>query len=79
MNRDEAMRAWLATRPESVRRLAAEFPLGSSFAVDGERLYLLGYTEEDMLIVSPVDPAVDYDGANASKKYLCASHCRCGR
>ncbi len=67
---------WLASRPESVQKLIAEFPLGSVFNVKDTTLYLLGYTENDMLIVSEVNPSVDYEGANENKKYLCAGHFR---
>jgi len=67
---------WLSTRPECVRKLAAEFPLETTIDVDGEILYLVGYNEGDMLIMSPINPFDDYDGALANKKYICASHLR---
>ncbi len=67
---------WLATRPECVQKLAAEFPMGDVFCLGGRILYLLGWNESDMLIVSAIDPAVDYDRANESREYLCAKHCR---
>jgi hypothetical protein len=67
---------WLKTRPESVQRLAAEFPIGLAFRLNDTTLYLLGYTEEDMLIVSQINPSVDYDGANRTREYLCAEHAR---
>lgn len=75
MNDDEE--AWLATRPECVQRLAAEFPLNTVVDMpDGKRLYLCGYTEDDRLILSEIDPAVDYDAALAQRTYLCAEHLR---
>lgn len=55
-----------------------EFPLGTKVDMGGVMHHLLGYTEEDRLILSPVDPMVDYDGAVATRKYLCAAHLRDG-
>lgn len=72
----DGYQGWLATRPECVQKLAAEFPLGTVVQHDGTNLYLLGYTEDDTLIMSEIDPGVDYDGANASKVYFCAGHLR---
>ena len=68
--------AWLGTRPAAVQQLAQEFPLGSHWHVAGQVLYLLGYTEDDCLLVSPIDPAVDYQGALITKEYLHAAHVR---
>lgn len=65
---------WLASRPECVRKLADRYPIGTTFDLDGELHYLLGYTENDMLIVSLIDPSEDYDGANENKRYVCAKH-----
>lgn len=63
---------WLSTRPECVRKLAAEFPRGTRV----DRYFVIGYTEDDMLIVSLIDPSLDYDGAVESKEYVCAKHVR---
>lgn len=68
---------WLATRPKCVRRLAAEFPLGSEFDTGGGKImHLIGYTENDTLIVSPIDPSGDVDAAMECREYLCAEHFR---
>jgi len=73
----QALAEWLKTRPECVQKLAEEFPLGSKFTgPNGEPLHLLGYTETDELILSNIDPTVDYEGANANKLYSCAGHYR---
>lgn len=77
--RQAALAEWIASRPECVQKLAAEFPLGSSFKVRGETLYLVGYNENDSLIVSRFNPAIDYEAATSSQQYLCASHCREGQ
>ena len=68
---------WLATRPQSVRDLAAEFPLLTSVQMpDGKQMLVIGWTEGDSLIISPVDPRTDYDGAYSARTYLCAAHLR---
>lgn len=69
----DPFQAWLATRPECVQKLAAEFPLGTVVQHDGKALHLLGYNEDDMLILSEIDPHKDYDGANENKVYICAA------
>lgn len=75
---NEQLARWLATRPASVQKLAAEFPLDSVFDVKGVTMFLCGYTEGDQLIVSPVNPNVDYEGAYAKRTRLCVSHVRSG-
>lgn len=67
---------WVASRPPEIRALVAEFRPGLAVSVDGERHYVIGYNEGDMLIVSPINPCVDYDGALADKVYVCAAHFR---
>jgi hypothetical protein len=64
---------WLATRPDSVQKLAKEFPLGTTFQFAGEEgptLHLIGYTENDWLIVSRVDPFQDCEAARLVSEYL---------
>jgi hypothetical protein len=73
---EKGFQEWLETRPESVRKLAAEFPLGSSIINGDDVFYLLGYTENDMLIISDINPGVDYEGALENTQYVCASHAR---
>lgn len=79
MNREDAQREldeWLKSRPECVQRLAAEFPLGTELWLGGKVHYLIGYTEDDMLIVSHINPSFSHDGAMRVKKYVCAEHFR---
>lgn len=50
----DSMKAWIASRPECVRRLAAEFqPMDLVQMPDGGRWHIIGYTERDELIVAP--------------------------
>lgn len=71
-----AMEEWLSTRPRCVQEMAREFPPGASFIMAGVLHYIVGYREPDVLMVSPFNPAVDYDRALAHKKYMCAEHLR---
>ncbi len=65
---DFELEKWLADRPESVKALAREFPPGTVFigVPNNTRVYVLGYTENDVVICSRVNPAEDY--AAATKK-----------
>ena len=71
-----ALQAWLDTRPERVRRLAAEFPLRTLVNMRGVLFFVIGYTEDDSLIVSQTDPSDNYDAAMADRQYVCAEHLR---
>lgn len=76
MTREEAFNKWLETRPQCVQQLAKEFTIGSHFNVEGKTLYLVGYTENDQLIVSIYNPAENYEEAISTREYICASHFR---
>lgn len=71
---------WLAGRPASVQKLAEEFPFCCVLEIELEgdpvEFYLIGYTEDDSLLVSPVDPIEDYAMAMLMKRTLCAGHFR---
>lgn len=71
-------RKWLVTRPESVQRLAEEFPPMTSIEVHGVPHYVFAYDESDGLIVTPVDPRKNYDFAYQSRRTVCAAHVRDG-
>lgn len=73
---NKAYNAWLKTRPKRVQKLAKEFPMGTCVQFGGEMLHLLGWTENDSIILSPINPSEDYDGALDKKVYACASHLR---
>lgn len=70
----DSLRAWLASRPECVQKLAAQFSFDAEYIIDGTSYYLLGYTEQDKLILSPIDPNQNYDAAMSNKIYVCAAH-----
>lgn len=69
---------WLQTRPPVIQALAREFPPHTSIVVEGESHYVIGWNEEDMVIISPVNPSEDYAGAVAAQQYVCAAHLRKG-
>lgn len=73
-------KAWLATRPKSVRLLAKEFPPGSVIQIGSDSnskiFYVLGYTESGMIMVSTYDPATAYKNALNNTQYICAEHLR---
>lgn len=50
-----AFLTWLADQPDSVQKLACEFP-HSVLELDGRRVFLLAYRDDDSLVVSPLDP-----------------------
>lgn len=82
MTSPNLLQAWLATRPPCVQKLAAEFPINSAIDprltkhVGSEMYFVFGYTEDDRLVISAIDPHKDYEGALANRKYVCASHLR---
>lgn len=72
--------AWVASLPPAAQTLAAEFPLGTSFAFELEGAptvwYVIGYVATDHLVVTTVDPFVDYDAAHGVRIQVCAGHFR---
>ncbi len=77
-----AIRDWISTRPPAVQALAAEFPPGAYFDVEDTddeidgRLFIVGWTEDDRIMLSAVDPLEDYDVAHALRFPVCAHHFR---
>lgn len=79
MTKDEAeaqWKAWVASRPEKVQKLIAEFPPNSLVMLEEKPHHILGWTEDDMLILTDTDPGVDYDLAMQRKVYIHAHHLR---
>lgn len=69
---------WLQGKPAIIRQLANRFPYpGRRFIFEshGDRnLWLLGFTEGGMLIMSTVDPVEHYEEAQKNPVYVCAEH-----
>jgi hypothetical protein len=65
---------WMESRPECVQELAKRFPIHSRFVIEDTVYFLIGYNEDDSLIVSKINPNEDYDKAIETKEYICAKH-----
>ena len=64
---DVELGEWLKSKSDGVQLLALEFPAGTTFLnSDGILLWLVGYTDGNALLMSPIDPHKDYDAAAAS-------------
>jgi hypothetical protein len=73
------MEEWLASRPESVRKLLAEFPMGTEIMIDDRPWWVIGATEDDILVISPVAPSDNtaiYNEMMRRRKRICADHLR---
>jgi hypothetical protein len=68
--------SWIKSRPQCVQKLAAEFPLLTQLEFWGEAHFVIGYTEDDMLILSPVSPLADWNNAMTLRKRTYAKHFR---
>lgn len=70
---------WMASRPESVRKLAADFSLGDTldFGNGDDQWWIIGYTEDDMLVIAPMDPrTANYAEMMDARQHVCAEHFR---
>lgn len=66
---------WLADRPACVQALAKRHPIGGLYEVRGKDHWLIGYNEANLLVLTPVNPHEDLDGAySADFIYVCADH-----
>ena len=71
---------WLKTRPAVIQAAARKWPIGTTIDHAGARLYLVGWGEPTdgsdavTLIMSPIDPAEDYESAIAQAVRVCADH-----
>lgn len=74
----DSEKAWIASLPDNVQRLIGAFPLNSVFMIEGEKYYLLGYTEDELVIVTPVSPANDYDAAVEKRRFIRPEHLKRG-
>jgi hypothetical protein len=76
------MREWVVSRPASIQALIREFPPGCVITDhDDDDWYVLGYTEDDRLIIVPFWPWPGhdrYERALAAKRYAHAAHLRDG-
>jgi hypothetical protein len=66
------LEAWMASRPDSVKALAAEFPLHMALYMpaSGTMGYVIGWREDDHIMVSPFRLDKDYDEAVRLAHYV---------
>lgn len=72
----DTLASWIKSRPKCVQQLAAEFPLMTQLHHVGKAHFVIGYTEDDMLIISPVSPLADWNNAMHKRARVCAQHFR---
>jgi hypothetical protein len=68
---------WFESRPPAVRALFRRFPPGSTFSIDGRTAHVVSVaetTDEPGMMLSYIDPAEDYDGALATRFFVCGDH-----
>lgn len=74
---------WLETRPTKIRALAQRFPFDAVYDFLGRPHFLLGFSDTvrfknhdhaPMLILTPVNPALDYSGARDARIYVAVEH-----
>ena len=81
-DRAQEWAAWVAARPPQIQRAIERFPPGSTWThSDGERWYLLGWSEQKdsddvSLIFSVFNPFEDHAaaGRQENRRYACMSH-----
>lgn len=74
--KEQLWQNWVASRPLVVQLLIKEFPVGTTTEINGVKMHLTGWTEDDFLTFSHIDPSVDYEGAVKTRVHICAKHLR---
>jgi len=73
---------WLRSRPESIKRLAKEFPFGIVWRIGDKNLVIIGWNESDTVIFSrlylndDLTPDIDKIFSQNERLYICAEHFR---
>ena len=78
---------WYKTRPPIIKRALEIWCIGDELFLEDTIYYIMGYTETSdsdksndpydiMLIISPLDPSVDYDLAKEKSLRVCVKHLR---
>lgn len=73
---EQGIEDWLNSRPLCVRRLACEFPPGARITAPDGVFVIIGYTDDDELLITPEQYIADYDAAVEHHLCICASHLR---
>lgn len=64
-------RQWLLTRPPIIQELARKYPPHLRFNLHGRIMHVMGYNEDGGLILTPINPEVNYEEAIAKREPLC--------
>lgn len=67
---------WLSTRPQIIRDLAREFPIPDSYVIEGRQMWVMGWNEANLVLLTPICPAHDYEAARAACVHV---HAECLR
>lgn len=66
---------WLSDRPEEVQALARKYPPGTKFRIHNRVMHVVSYQEYDNsgpgVVVSPIDPAVNYQRSIEARMPVC--------
>lgn len=72
---EEAYLKWLSTRPKAIQEAGLRYRPGQELMLHGKKYYVIGFGEVDgefaSLLVSKIDPTLDYEGAIATKQRIC--------
>jgi len=74
--RKEWMKEWAQSRPRIIQELAEKLPFlkiiqfgCEKHGVEG-KAYVIGYTEAGYVILSPINPGIDYEASMAARFYV---------
>lgn len=59
-------KSWLSARPQCVKDLASEFPYGTAINFRDATMHVIGWTEQDEIIMSRFDPYLDFEGSRSA-------------
>ncbi|MFA7278742.1 MAG: hypothetical protein WC100_01445 [Sterolibacterium sp.] len=77
---EELWKEWIVTLPQCVQDFDAKhgFRPSDRLLLDDTLRYFVGYSEQPDgrvgLLVSPINPQLDYHGARAAREVICADH-----
>jgi len=64
---------WLASRPPLVRQTLQRFPPMTLVVIDDRTHFVIGASEDGDLLISPINPHDDYEGALDAVVTICAA------
>lgn len=78
MEMTKEQKEWFTAQPKDIQALFLEFPPHTKFKHEDKVFHLIGYTECDSLIVSEIDPCMNYGEAvsDSEQWFISAKDCR---